>query len=292
MRFLCLHGKGTSGRIFSSQTSSFRRLLDADNFTFEFVDGPIPSTPAPDIPLFYSPPYYGWWESNTVEDIRKAHEWLLNKIEKDGPYDGVMCFSQGCALIASFILYHLTSPSTSWRPLPFKSVIFICGGMPLPILIDIGVPITHKVRVWEEKSRLGLLEKTTTVASVKKGEDRWAPKPELTFQPYEIMKARPGGMALHDLYGLDLRDVHGAADSSDVLKAIRPRLRRLGLKMVHIFGCKDPRYPQSLQLGYIFGTGEADEGQMRFDHGGGHDIPRGKDTSSAIAHLVEWCASN
>jgi len=271
MKFLCLHGKGTSAKIMASQTSTFRRKLDP-SFEFDFVDGLMTSTPAPDIPLFYSPPYYAWWEApHSIEDQKKAHKWLKEKCEKDGPYDGVLMFSQGCALMTSFLLYHYRD--TPNAPLPFKVVIFMCGGIPLNVAEDVGIHVSNEAREWDEISRKGLLEKTTTVGNVKRGEDRWANTGPLVFDTSKKVE-------LDNIYGLDLSE----DNLPDFLK-VKGR-RGIQLPSVHIFGSKDPRYPQSLQLAHLF-----DEKDRRvFDHESGHDIPRTKDVSESIAELIEWSA--
>lgn len=181
-----------------------------------------------------------------------------------------MMFSQGCALIASYLLYH--SIETPEAPLPFKVAIFICGGIFLNVLEDVGIHVSREAREWDERSRKGLLEKTTTVANVKKGEDRWANTGDLVFDPET-------DLPMNNIYGLDLSE-------DNLPNALKTKGRRgiTSVPTLHIFGSKDPRYPQSLQLANLF-----DERDRRmFDHGGGHDIPRGKEISEGIAELVEW----
>lgn len=103
MRFLCLHGKGTSARIFKSQTgmswaferqfrdpdgristntptASFRKLLP-ENYIFDFIDGPFPDGPAAGVDLFYRPPYFKLYEQFTLESLKEGHKWLLAYIE-------------------------------------------------------------------------------------------------------------------------------------------------------------------------------------------------------------------
>jgi len=255
----------------ASQTSSFRRFLDP-SFEFEFVDGLNISAPAPDIPLFYNPPYYSWWEApHSIEDQRAAHKWLKEKCERDGPYDGVMTFSQGGALISSYLLYHISE--TPAAPLPFKAVIFICSGAPLNVVEDVGIHVSGEALESWERSRRGLLEKTTTVANYKKGDDRWANTGDLVYDPNQEID-------LKSIYGLDLSE----ENLPDFLKV--KGKRGIQLPSVHVFGSKDPMYPQSLQLAHLF-----DERDRKvFDHGSGHDIPRGKEISQGIAELVEWIA--
>ncbi|KZF26351.1 hypothetical protein L228DRAFT_264758 [Xylona heveae TC161] len=171
MRFLCLHGKGTSAAIFRSQTASFRLRLDP-SFEFDFRDAPFASTPAAGIDLFYPPPYYSFWEGTAVSSIRAAHQWLLDLIDRDGPYDGVMLFSQGCALISSFLLYHMAERPDD--PIPFKTAIFICGGVGLPVVEALGIPVSQEAKDWDERTRHEL---QAQAAAIELGQDRWTGKP-------------------------------------------------------------------------------------------------------------------
>ncbi|CCC11070.1 unnamed protein product [Sordaria macrospora k-hell] len=44
-RVLALHGYGTSGEIFRSQTAAFRLKLPKNSYTFTFPNAPLPSAP-------------------------------------------------------------------------------------------------------------------------------------------------------------------------------------------------------------------------------------------------------
>ncbi|PKX98022.1 putative EF-hand calcium-binding domain protein [Aspergillus novofumigatus IBT 16806] len=96
MSVLCLHGKGTSGTIFKSQTATFRSHLNDLHIDFDFIDGCYPSTAAAGIDLFYPAPYYSFWEER-------------------GPYDAVMMFSQGCALGTAMLLLDQAQDPRSLR---------------------------------------------------------------------------------------------------------------------------------------------------------------------------------
>ncbi|KAL8724510.1 MAG: hypothetical protein Q9166_007911 [cf. Caloplaca sp. 2 TL-2023] len=264
MRFLCLHGKGTSANIFKSQTTSFRAKLNAD-FTFDFVDGFLPSSPAAGIDLFYPPPYYSFWNTLAVSDVRKAHTWLHDLLARDGPYDGVMCFSQGCSLIASFCLYH--QAETPDHPLPFKTAIFICGGVPLQVLEELGIDVSQEARDMNEKSAKALAEQASTDAILKSGLNRWVNADGVIPSDGQDAPLNPT-----NVFGLDFTKM--------------PAHLRIKIPTVHIYGNKDPRCPASLQLAQF------SDPTLRktYDHGGGHDVPRKSDVSESIAQLVEWSA--
>ncbi|KAI9646562.1 hypothetical protein NHQ30_004557 [Ciborinia camelliae] len=259
MRFLCLHGKGTSAEIFSIQSATFRRLLPS-SYTFDFLDGPYTSPPAAGVSLFFNPPYYAYYHSSEPSAIRASYAFLQEHIEKRGPYDGVMCFSQGCALIAGFLLDHqVTRPHT---PLPFHCAIFICGGMPLPIIEDLGIEIPPLARELEAQSVKELFATAAAVETAKPGDDYWNTKAQKS--------------SILNVENIDRKNPY----------AIQvPEGWKIQIPTVHIYGKKDPRWLASLNLARFCG------GTKRvWDHGGGHDIPRLSVVSKEIAGLVEWCA--
>ncbi|KAI1871890.1 hypothetical protein JX265_005876 [Neoarthrinium moseri] len=263
MKILCLHGKGTSGRIFKSQTTSLRRKLEERDpkttFEFDFVDGPQPSAPAPDTPLFYDPPHYAFYEGTEIKAIRAAHEWLSRVVEQRGPYDGALLFSQGCALVSSYMLYQQWYEPDS--PPPFKFAMFICGGVPITVLKDLGVPVSKDVEELDLATKRQLLDKTTCKIT----RDRW----QLTDYASVVRRAQ---FDSDDCFGLNLN-------------VIPPELK-IRIPTVHVYGRKDPRLPASVQL-----AGLCDPYIRKvYDQGGGHEIPRSKEVSEELALLMEWCA--
>lgn len=258
MRFLCLHGKGTSAAIFKSQTAAIRPRLPS-TYTFDFIDAPFPSDPAAGIATFYPPPYYAFWHGTTIAAIRASHKWFLDVLRDRGPYDGVMGFSQGTGLIGSFLLYHANEHPG--EALPFKCAVFFCGGVSLNVVADLGVPVPQAARDLDDRSRDALFEKAASVASARPGDDYWARG--MVFDA-SVPVSRD------DVYGLDFTRVPG----------------RLLIKIptVHVWGSKDPRYPSSVQLSQFC------EGSLRktLDHGSGHDIPRTRDCSESVAEAMEW----
>ncbi|KAB5576460.1 serine hydrolase-domain-containing protein [Coniochaeta sp. 2T2.1] len=270
MKVLCLHGQGTSGAIFESQTAAFRSKL-GPSYTFDFPDAPFPCAPAPGIKALYATGgTYTWWPQPTVSLIRGSHQRLLDHIAESGPYDALCCFSQGCALAFSFLLYHARE---SPEPLPFKSVIFICGGVPFPVLEDLGYKVSDRarhvdketVRIMKAKAaRLGYM--ASNLGEIRRGEGLWDDTSDLIHDPGRMPEEEEGG---GDVFGIDFGSVPGDM-------GIR------GIETVHVFGAKDPRWPSSVQLAYFCEK----ERRVVYDHGGGHDIPRSTEVSERIAELV------
>ena len=234
-------------------------------YQFDFVDAPWDCAPAPGIRVLFDSGHYAWWPKQTINSIRGAHKWLIDYIEEHGPYDAVICFSQGCSLIGSFLLYHYRE--TPDEPLPFKAAIFICGGLPLPVLEDLKLPLSQKA--------YDVNEQTVALLKQKAG--------ALTNLAANLDKIKPGMGLWHDTAGL-LHDPDVMPDEKDVFGidfTAMPADARIKIPTVHIYGAKDPRWPASVQLAHFC------ENRRMYDHGGGHDIPRSTDVSVRIASLLE-----
>ncbi|KAJ5334746.1 hypothetical protein N7452_007149 [Penicillium brevicompactum] len=254
MKVLCLHGKGTSGAIFRSQISSFRSKLP-EGTEFDFLDGPFNSNAAAGVDLFYSPPYYSWWENDSIDDIRGATERLNEYIAQNGPYDLAMMFSQGCVLGSSALLIH--QEETPHLPPPFKAAIFICGGPSTIVMEELGFHVSAEARERDIASRKALFAQAGSSAVLAKGSDRWT-----------------GLKSLND--GL----------SEDQLREEITSPYHITIPTVHVYGTKDPRYASGVHL-----SGLCDAANRRtFNHEGGHEIPRTAAVSNSLAGLFKWAA--
>ncbi|KAK4126052.1 hypothetical protein N657DRAFT_662391 [Parathielavia appendiculata] len=263
IRFLGLHGMGTSAEILKSQTVAFRSKLP-DNFTFEFLDAPFTCAPAPGTDILFSSGHYAWWTDQTVDGIRGSHQVLDDFVAAHGPFDMVLGFSQGCSLIGSYLLYH--ARETPDKPLPFKAAVFICGGMPLPVLEDLGINVPPRAKAINDmtskmmKQKAGkLVDMAANPEKIQQGVGLWDDVEGLLHDPKKMPDER-------DVFGLDFTAM--------------PEDLRILIPTVHVYGAKDPRWPASLQLAYCC------EKRKLYDHGGGHDIPRTTEVSENIAKLI------
>ncbi|KAL4873913.1 hypothetical protein BDV12DRAFT_58 [Aspergillus spectabilis] len=296
MKVLCLHGRGTSGAIFKSQTSSIRSRLTDLKLDFDFLDGPYPSLPAPGIDLFYPPPYYSYYEeypqNTTFETLQRTHTWLSNIIAERGPYDLVLTFSQGSVLAASMLLLHeigRKSHTLAERdehtnaeeeiPPPFKSAIFICGGAPFPLLETIGYTITPQTKAQDLASKSALTSMANSTAILSRGSGQWTASgldfdftPNPNFEPHNQIH-------IHTY----LPFAHTFNKEEEIRREICGPVR-ISVPTVHIYGERDPRYVAGIQLSEICVKGS----RKVYNHGGGHEIPRFEAVSGAIADLVRW----
>jgi acetyl esterase/lipase len=135
LRILCLHGFHGSGAILSRQMGSLRATLE-QHADLVFVDAPS-----------LKDGKFGWWhavqsrDSTDVEDPgvvgtisthyegwQETRTWLIDVFAKQGPFDGVLGFSQGAALtgLATALRAPDHKPSIE-QPLSFRFAIEFSG---------------------------------------------------------------------------------------------------------------------------------------------------------------------
>ncbi|GCB21209.1 UPF0483 protein C25G4.2 [Aspergillus awamori] len=127
MRILCLHGYGTSADALQYQLSGLLHSADP-SWEFHMLSGEIECPPAPGIETNFTPPYYCWSRSFSAPSIENAHSLITEAIEDEGPFDGILGFSQGASIIASFLLEQTANHPE--RPLPFRFAIFCSTTIP------------------------------------------------------------------------------------------------------------------------------------------------------------------
>jgi len=143
MKILCLHGKGTNSEIFEMQTENFRQLLPS-NYQYTFIDGEYEAAPAPGIDNVFPGPYRRYLPDNSVESTAEQHGFISEIIAEEGPFDGVLAFSQGASLIASILLHHEIEKPLS-RP-PFRFAVFICSTYAHSARVSLGKDVTEHVK--------------------------------------------------------------------------------------------------------------------------------------------------
>ncbi|KAJ2971515.1 hypothetical protein NUW58_g9396 [Xylaria curta] len=71
-------------------------------------------------------------EGDSVESAIKALQDLERLVDEEGPFDGVMAFSQAAAMAATFILRSQRKDPEKHGPRPvFRCAVFFCGGVPV-----------------------------------------------------------------------------------------------------------------------------------------------------------------
>ncbi|KAI0597394.1 serine hydrolase FSH [Biscogniauxia sp. FL1348] len=247
MKVLCLHGQNQSGRIFKDEIESIP--LDyqdsSASLEFEFLDGPLRCADQ----AANGEPLYRYYEVSDIPEIRKAHQWLGARLDESGPYDGVIAFSQGAALVSSYLLYQQWYNHES--PPPFRFAMFISGSIPLQVLKDLGVPITKEAERVVEEARhqrhrgLGPLSAHSS-------------------------KARRAVFNSDDCFGLNLNRI--------------PLELKIRIPSIHVWGKEDPLLPASIHL-----AGLCDPYIRKIHtHEGAHEVPVSKDDRMELGLLLQW----
>ncbi|CAK8569049.1 unnamed protein product [Lathyrus sativus] len=100
-RILCLHGFRTSGQILKKLVSRWPETV-LQKLDLVFIDGQFPAQGKSDVEGIFDPPYYEWFQANEDFSEYRNFEECLTYIEdfmlENGPFDGVLGFSQGVAL--------------------------------------------------------------------------------------------------------------------------------------------------------------------------------------------------
>jgi hypothetical protein len=110
--------------------------------TFDFIDAQFEGSAAPGIADVFPGPYFSWYQKYNPENVEKVHEYLQSVIDEDGPYDGIIGFSEGAALAASFLLsreYRTTFDPVSENLMSdFKMAVFFNSVKPYSPSEEIG----------------------------------------------------------------------------------------------------------------------------------------------------------
>ncbi|KAL7937159.1 serine hydrolase domain-containing protein [Trichoderma chlorosporum] len=101
MRFLCLHGRGTSGEIFEIQTVRLREALSSHEFVF--IDGVVATEPMQGAEAV-AHEFFAWFDEPISE--AQSQDLLLGLVDfitNNGPFQGIMGFSEG-GIVAAMLL--------------------------------------------------------------------------------------------------------------------------------------------------------------------------------------------
>ena len=82
--------------------------------------------------------YYAYFDPRNAATISKAVKDLQEYVDADGPFDGIIGYSQGAALAATLLLQDQVDRPSQLQP-RFKCAIFFAGGIPFsPVALRVG----------------------------------------------------------------------------------------------------------------------------------------------------------
>ncbi|GAU44834.1 hypothetical protein TSUD_238070 [Trifolium subterraneum] len=183
-RILCLHGFRTSGQILKKQVlrwpESVKQKLD-----LVFLDGKFPAQGKSDVEGIFDPPYYEWFQANQdfteYKNFDECLVYIENYMLKNGPFDGVLGFSQGAFLAAA--MPGMQAQGVAFQKInKIKFLILISGGMfgGMNILVQkafvdpvvIHHPKGHTIPRLDEKSLATMLGFIDTIQGILSDGDR------------------------------------------------------------------------------------------------------------------------
>nr|KJB59900.1 hypothetical protein B456_009G279900 [Gossypium raimondii] len=101
-RFLGLHGFRTSGAILKTQIETKWPKSVLEKIDIVYPDAPFPAQGKSDVEGIFDPPYYEWFQFNkeftTYTNFDECLAYIEDIIIKQGPFDGLLGFSQGAIL--------------------------------------------------------------------------------------------------------------------------------------------------------------------------------------------------
>eukprot|EP00249_Psilotum_nudum_P016902 c26046_g1_i1 orf=478-1251(+) len=131
LRLLCFHGFRTSGSILAKQIRKWDNSI-VDLLDLTFLDAPFPCIGKSDVEGIFPPPYYEWFRFNVefteYYGMEECVEYISNYMDKHGPFDGFLGFSQGAILAAALTGLQQKRLALLHHP-PLRFVIIISGAL-------------------------------------------------------------------------------------------------------------------------------------------------------------------
>ncbi|RMZ80446.1 hypothetical protein DV737_g3021, partial [Chaetothyriales sp. CBS 132003] len=277
MKILCLHGYGTNAAVLENQLQAVLSLADKDIEPL-YLDGEIEAPKATSLSAFTKGTFYCYYDAFDPASVKKAHEMLNEVIEEEGPFDGIVGFSQGGSLAVAYLLQHeIDHPN---EPVPFKfAAIFssIISFTPDKAYCE---DILQNLTEEELKALATFPETDFSVLS---------PDARTLFEAMaEALSAGQGGgfLAAHPD-----KDVFLRGETSRIPRIIHPDLvkQRIRIPTIHVVGKQDdPLMVRQSELMYKVCDPTASKW---LEHSGGHDVPRQVQDAKATVAALEWAIS-
>jgi pimeloyl-ACP methyl ester carboxylesterase len=188
----------------------------------------------------------------------------LEVLDEEGPFDGLIGFSQGAALAASLILQH----SDRAHPL-VDCAIFICGTLPWMLRSEL-LPLHAK-------------HSATCQIDIVLNSDKGIPRfLALTEGFVSIERAK------NKLSNGHQDGSHNAQQSQACLLHPANSPLRFPIPTAHIYGGRRDKYFEMSKA--LIELGSEVHGVKVFDHEAGHVVPRGEFDTAKMAATVSWVA--
>ena len=201
----------------------------------------------------------------TLDDLQAVYELVMEVVEEEGPFDGVLGFSQGSAMAATIMLYEAEKKSL---PQPFKMGVFLSTTMPF----DFGSGIL-RLQYNHEKGLKATHLDAALNPIIDDGNVDWLTDCRSKTVIEEFEARRPPSMSVKEV------DVE-----VDVLLRYNPstHTQRLRLPTVHVVGTNDSYADHGMNL---FGMCDPNYATL-ITHDGGHQLPRNMNSVAKVASAI------
>ncbi|EFR04189.1 hypothetical protein MGYG_07196 [Nannizzia gypsea CBS 118893] len=277
MKVLCLHGQGSNNEIFKLQTASFR--ADLPDFSFEFVQGTVPHTEG-NWSLFTTSfselPLYNYYNPISASSITQVEDEMLELIEQQGPFDGVIGYSGGAALAGQLLIRdRRNNPSRLPYERIFRWAVFINAGTPLEVFKISEMDVC--AGVIEESAPKEAHQILLRPSNIRVREEEAKRHPD--YDPEQI-KLQLGKLKTRQLADSRLFMTDGITGIARYDGIIQGAL--IDIATLHV------RSPTATNRHWGLGLMEMCEPamMMEFLHDHGHDFPRGYADMKKVARLI------
>jgi hypothetical protein len=229
-------------------------------------------------------PYRAFYRTPSADDVKAAYDFIMEVVREDGPFDGVIGFSQGAAIAASVI-----ASETQRNPTEdiFKFAVYVCAPMPFDPLSR---PLTF---TYDEKNFLSVYQRTPDgrVLGVKahdwlKDHQTLATIGDLE-QVQEMIRGQQKEINAHHERENCLQTPQKAV-SADIFRRFHPLTHNKCFRIptVHVIGLKDADAEQGRALGKLCEPSLT----KVVSHSGGHHFPKDRATTIKVAEAIQWAA--
>ncbi|GFF36969.1 hypothetical protein IFM58399_04731 [Aspergillus lentulus] len=300
MKILCLHPWGTSAVIFEKQISNICSLI-GETHNYVFVDGPVRCGPAKGLPAIEKGPFYSWYEGLSCGEVKTASDLVWDIIDEEGPFDGVIGFSQGASLALSILYHHqINRPH---QPPPFRFAVFLCSVLSISPDPKFNADIIDKysryykssVEPGLEDNMANISEEDDEVEEEKNSKMKKVPKRRVML----LLPGQKRALA-NDVVGLVRQLSENAAGHDGTAQKLWkqrggdegfPRVyhplvnkQRISIPTVHVIGRSDPLRRQSELQARLCNKSLARVVEIS----GGHRVPRTSSDLQSVAFAIEW----
>ncbi|PWY89874.1 hypothetical protein BO70DRAFT_393073 [Aspergillus heteromorphus CBS 117.55] len=270
MKILCLHGHGTNAAILQYQLSGVINLADP-SWEFHYLTGEVDCPPAPGITDNFPGPYRCYTRRFDPASEGAAHDLIDDTIDEQGPFDGVLGFSQGAAIAVSYLLEHQAQQPD--KPLPFRFAVFCSSTVPCAadrvysqtVLGCLSPEEEQHLRSGQDE-RIAQLPKhaRTAISTLIETLDQTAP---ITQQHRSFYLDRP---------------------LAEIPCVRHPELcaTRLAIPTLHVRGKTEQ--PEIKHMGQLVEAFCLTGKRRSWEHSAGHDLPRSGGEAGHFLSGVEW----